>query len=881
MKHVSQQGVPGITLRSVTAILAGLIIMGVGLTFFELIVDSGRHLSGYVLNVPAMAMFLVVMVLMALGASLFRYPILTRAELVCVLFALLFAVPIMSRGFATTIVPVMSGLPVSENFDHLSALSESMWPHGPNVLDGAFDEEHRDSTIAHGGVTWGLLEYEEGEAGPACTLHNEAGDETSWLRLRVPLVDDSGDVRVTIGQHYMAYVLARGHDLGPETVLYGRLFLDDNEVFETELFVAAPEDTPNMYFKTGFQQYGSYDVILPEKAQDSILIEFRLVGDGTVDLADPRLVDIAALENFFSGARQVGPEEYAGLRKVERGAYAVRPDNWFSFAGLKYILYGVIPLDQWARPLATWISFFILLFTGTFAVGLIMRRQWVENERYTLPIAQIPMALLGIGEPEVDKGALPSIWRNKLMWAGFSVGLIWCLLQMWHGFNHDVPNTTISFSLRPYFDDPGWGEMWTPLRFSIFAIFLSIALLMELNVLMSLVLGLFLYRGLYWLGQANGWAIDELYPYAGQDQVPGEQQIASYLVYGLLVLFFVRKHLWNVLRAAVKGQDLDTDGTGDSEPELFSYRTAVAMLGLAVVGSVAWGHWVDIPPSNMLVIFGMLLMVGFVATKLRAECGTPFALFAPGILAIIPFLGGTSFFAPKGIFFASLWTTWLIFLFLLPGLQFEFIEIARRARVRSRHLVYACLLGIVGGVLIGCWAVFTTMYGYGANTVNPGWWLGARQEEFVFATPIVDAGSAELSAPTVVEESEIENPEEGTSGIAPSTWAFIGSGAVTAIVTILRQIYPGFWFHPVGILLSSSVMLMDLENCQLWGSLLAAWAIRLTVLKLGGAATVRNKLRPFAIGLFLGAVVVHALAGFIAVYLVHFNPSNPRPYILF
>ena len=42
-----------------------------------------------------------------------------------------------------------------------------------------------------------------------------------------------------------------------------------------------------------------------------------------------------------------------------------------------------------------------------------------------------------------------------------------------------------------------------------------------------------------------------------------------------------------------------------------------------------------------------------------------------------------------------------------------------------------------------------------------------------------------------------------------------------------------------------------------WGSLLLAWCIRLLVLKIGGAAAVRERLRPFAIGVFVAAVTIY------------------------
>ena len=61
---------------------------------------------------------------------------------------------------------------------------------------------------------------------------------------------------------------------------------------------------------------------------------------------------------------------------------------------------------------------------------------------------------------------------------------------------------------------------------------------------------------------------------------------------------------------------------------------------------------------------------------------------------------------------------------------------------------------------------------------------------------------------------------------------------------------------------------------EAWGSLLLAWLIRLTVLKLGGAATVRNKLLPFATGIFLGGMTAYLVYAVTVSYLKFFVPGT-------
>ena len=77
------------------------------------------------------------------------------------------------------------------------------------------------------------------------------------------------------------------------------------------------------------------------------------------------------------------------------------------------------------------------------------------------------------------------------------------------------------------------------------------------------------------------------------------------------------------------------------------------------------------------------------------------------------------------------------------------------------------------------------------------------------------------------------------------------SGSIMVALTLLRQFFAGFWFHPLGFLLG----LTHLNDGANWGTLLVAWAIRALVLKVGGAKAVRDKLLPFFAGCFVGCLL--------------------------
>jgi hypothetical protein len=559
-------------------------------------------------------------------------------------------------------------------------------------------------------------------------------------------------------------------------------------------------------------------------------------------MVDPKLFSVAALEGVYKGKLVVTASEFDALPPEQRANLIVKPDNMYSLAGILYLLSGYIPVRDWIGPVFTWTIFIALLLLATLAVNIIMRRQWLDNERFQMPVTRIPVAMM---DDEGHEGeALPPIWKNRLMWIGLFIALFWMLMKAWHFYNPKVPDMAVKVPLQEYFSDPGWGQMWTRCRFEIVAIFLAMCIFMELNVLISLVAGYFLFRSQLWIGEMTGLTVDPDFPYTFQ------QAIAAYVAYALIVLFFVRKYLWKVITAAVRG---DKAASAD---EAMSYRSALIMLVLCFAGSAAWAAWLGITPSSMLLFFLFLVSVGFVAAKLRTECGTPWGYFAPGNLALfMVLLGGISSFGAETMLFcyiASFMLAPTVF-FLIPGAQLELLELGRRWQVTPRHLVMAAVIGIVGGMVIGGWVFLSNAYALGGETSRYGWAFDTKWWYFF-------SYNQDMTAAT----NEYLGQAAETTGTAVSpAWVAVGITAlVTVLVTVLRQVFAGFWFHPIGFVLGSS----DFMN-YIWGSALTAWVIRTVVLRLGGAATVRNKLQPFFVGVFIGAVLSYLVLGVHAAYL--------------
>jgi hypothetical protein len=270
----------------------------------------------------------------------------------------------------------------------------------------------------------------------------------------------------------------------------------------------------------------------------------------------------------------------------------------------------------------------------------------------------------------------------------------------------------------------------------------------------------------------------------------------------------------------------------------------------------------------MRIFFATLLSVGFVAMKLRAECGVPsYAFFPTAVVLIAGVAGGMEVFGAQGTMFAVFVSAAIgaHAFFLIPGIQLEFLELGRRFQLKRRVIVTVNVLAIAGGFLIGGWVFLSGAYAKGID------WFpdSVDYRDITYATRNFNPIHAAALRVTREEAQVGEEVGTETDDFGMGKVLTLYAGGLTAVVTILRHAFAGFWFHPIGIILGPTPI-MD----HIWGSLLVAWVVRLGVLKLAGAASVRDKLFPFFTGIFLAGVAAKGVFFVINLYRHNFTDSS-------
>jgi hypothetical protein len=114
-----------------------MLLAGMYTQYSEVILSEGHALAEQVLPISAMA---VMLLLLLVGGALYgihRTRLLTRAEMLCVVYTMLFAIPLMTQGMWHRFVAIISSTPRTASFEYMDAYHESLWPHGPNLAADA------------------------------------------------------------------------------------------------------------------------------------------------------------------------------------------------------------------------------------------------------------------------------------------------------------------------------------------------------------------------------------------------------------------------------------------------------------------------------------------------------------------------------------------------------------------------------------------------------------------------------------------------------------------------------------------------------------------------------------------------------------------------
>ena len=575
--------VRGLTVRSFTVSLFALFLLGIWVEYEERYNNTGGPIAE---NAPPSGAVGIILIILLITAGLYllrRSFRLQPAELVVIYTALLVAAPLMTQGMWTRLFGLMSAIPRAQDFKTYEALPPQVWPHGSNLIkNGRFTAKLDGFTHTGGGsVDWQNVEWKKRKTSDCPVLSNDGKPKAeSSLTVEIPRK------QLVPGEQYLFSCLVKTQEWKGDSVYFMRMQAD-NEI-PRNLLTNTLESTPTFSLPSGFRRIGVTPVTVPPDIKQKLTLSIGLMGEGKLTVQDVEFINVMAVMGGYTGTKvarahnlKVRKNNPNYLEENERDFTIAKPDNMFSLPGLRYLLIGFIPLAQWVQPVLAWLVIVGALFLGFFGFNVLMRRQWVEHERFTFPLNTLPRLLFGSNDG--DDGVEGGIFHNKLMWIGFILTLPILILKGLQFYYPSLPQIVWSdvwnqMDLKTYITNPTLQLYFTGIRFSVIFSLLSIALLVQTDLLFSIWATYLLYMFLPFFG--TRWNLQRYEGYPWQFQ----QASGAFIAYAVLAIVAARRHLANIFRHVFKGTPLD-----DSE-EIVTYRTALWCVVGSLVLFMLWGR---------------------------------------------------------------------------------------------------------------------------------------------------------------------------------------------------------------------------------------------------------------------------------------------------
>ena len=469
-------------------------------------------------------------------------------------------------------------------------------------------------------------------------------------------------------------------------------------------------------------------------------------------------------------------------------------------------------LQLWWKPVLAWSGFIITLLFTTFCINVILRKQWIEIERLSYPIIELPYQM-----------TTTRFFRAKSLWIGMILAGGIDVINGLHFLFPSFPGLGGEFyDLRPLFTTKPWNAIgWTPIVLFPFAVGMAYFIPLDLSFT-------FWFFYIFWKFEMIFGSI------AGLQRIPGfpfifDQSFGVCIGVLLMALWSARHHLRRVFQQAWSANG----ESASNEP--MTYRTAV--LGLIIGFLLLTGFWWVAGMSFWVavLVFAIHLTTVTVITRVRAELGPPIHdLRSMGPDVLLPKMFGMRRLGGQNLALFS-----LVFCFnrayrgnTMPH-QLEGLKLAERSRSSSRRMAIAMLLAMVISPFAAFWGALHIGYEHGAIEV----WSGS----------VFNRTQNWLTNPMPVN--------------IPSLIAMVFGLLFAFCLTLVRLRF--FWWplYPIGYAISGTWAVNFF-----WFSVFISYFIKLAMLRFGGVRTYRRA-APFFLGLILGEFLVGSVWGILGIFL--------------
>jgi len=476
-----------------------------------------------------------------------------------------------------------------------------------------------------------------------------------------------------------------------------------------------------------------------------------------------------------------------------------------------------VPWGAWLKPLLAFGPMIIALYVAFLAVSVLLAPHWIEREKLTFPLAQLPLEVTkpDPGEPHPWRG----FFRHRLVWIGATVPILCHTLNGLHRFYPAVPGIPLrGIDLNRLLIARPWVAA-QPLRIDIHLCLVGFAALCSRDVPTSIWVFFLVAKMESVFGCAMGWTAGPPSVWLRDIEFPVlvAQQVGSTLMFLGLMLWAARGYLQGVWQRAAAAT---REGRQD--------RLVLLTLGGTFVGLCVWSIAGGMQAWLAVGVWFLTLAFMVVAHRMMAEGGVNLLWDAQsGPNYLIYALDGGRHLGPR---------TWMQ-LVCLPYFTwhfkgavgphaFESLRLVANAGVERRQALWLMVAAVVVGAVVSYLATIQLTMTHGGGVV-----LEPFRFEHVGLRPMW-----EFTAVTDQPQGLRWEKLVGMGVAAGVTWG----------LSWLRWRFDWWTLHPIGYILGNTIVVWFMWASVLLGSLLSG-----LILRYGGARGYRAA-RPFFLGLIFG-----------------------------
>jgi hypothetical protein len=493
-----------------------------------------------------------------------------------------------------------------------------------------------------------------------------------------------------------------------------------------------------------------------------------------------------------------------------------------------------VPWRAWVMPALTWGAMLAALWGAVLCLSVIVRRQWIENERLTFPLGMIYLSL--IEQPERGR-LLNRMFRSR----GFAIAF--AAVFIIHSFNalsvyypQFVPRVPTSFNLSGVLSNEPWVyTAWHFKQQSLFFSIIGITFFVQTKVAFSIWFFYLLLQGL-----------NVSYRMQGAEFTRGmqmDQVFGGIVVFVGMMLWAGRQQWMLVMRQMWRGARAD-----EPQDRYLPYRLAGWGLVVCVAGMCAWLVAAGMTVAGAAVLVLMLLTIYLVLARVVAETGLFFVqiqllLHRPWVLALQALPGEirtttTSYF----------YTTFFNGMLghdtreALPVYSTHALRVADEAAYPERTpwrrgiwFMAALAAAMVVGYVVAGGSMLYVQYSYAAT-------LDERPVSPINTYGTIDAPRQQFLDPL----REYVPPRRGPHEVHSQAGHVTTGAVVMGVLSVLRRVSMHWPLHPIGYLLMYSPAVT-----RIWFSILLGWMCKALIVRFGGVEMFRRAAY-FFMGLILG-----------------------------